>query len=56
MDVNAGHDLDLQNLPHFLKIKGIKEVSIGHVLMIECIERGMNAAINDYLTVCSESA
>ena len=54
--VNAGHDLDLQNLPHFLTIKGIEEVSIGHALMVECIEQGMDSVIAQYLRVCSESA
>jgi len=56
IEVNAGHDLDLNNLSHFLKIKGIEEVSIGHVLMVECIELGMNTVIDKYLTICNESA
>lgn len=34
--VNAGHDLDLVNLPKFLTINDILEVSIGHVLTVEC--------------------
>jgi len=43
--VNAGHDLDLLNLPKFLEIEDILEVSIGHALMIECIEQGMTNVI-----------
>ncbi len=39
LGVNAGHDLNLQNLPSFLSIPAILEVSIGHALMIECIDR-----------------
>ena len=50
--VNAGHDLDLKNLPTFLTIDGILEVSIGHVLTVECIERGMERVIREYLDVC----
>ena len=54
MEVNAGHDLDLINLPKFLKIKGILEVSIGHVLTVECIEQGMESVINQYLDICNK--
>ncbi len=51
--VNAGHDLDLNNLPLFLRIEGILEVSIGHVLTTECIEYGMKYVIHQYLTICN---
>ena len=50
--VNAGHDLDLNNLGAFLNIPNILEVSIGHALLIECIERGMNNVIPRYLELC----
>lgn len=50
--VNAGHDLDLDNLPAFLTIDGILEVSIGHVLTVECIEVGMEKVISRYLDIC----
>ena len=53
LEVNAGHDLDLSNLPNFLTIDGILEVSIGHVLTIECIEQGMESVIEQYLEICS---
>jgi len=53
LQVNAGHDLDLNNLPSFLKIEGILEVSIGHVLTVECIEQGMKSVIEQYLEICS---
>ena len=56
MGVNAGHDLDLQNLPTFLQIPGILEVSIGHALMVESIELGMNHVIGRYLDICKNSA
>lgn len=51
--VNAGHDLDLPNLPKFLTISDILEVSIGHVLTIECIEQGMKSVIGQYLEICA---
>jgi len=50
--VNAGHDLDLSNLPQFLAIGGVLEVSIGHVLTTECIEYGMREVVAKYLEIC----
>ena len=52
LGVNAGHDLELLNLAKFLEIENILEVSIGHVLTIECIEQGMNSVIEQYLKIC----
>lgn len=51
--INAGHDLDLENTPTFLEIEGILEVSIGHALMIECIENGMPKVVERYLDICN---
>ena len=56
LGVNAGHDLDLLNLPKFLEIKNILEVSIGHVLTVECIEQGMKKVVDRYLNICKQSA
>ena len=56
LGVNAGHDLDSQNLGKFLSIAGILEVSIGHVLTVECIERGIEAVTAQYLSICESSA
>ncbi|MEE9326754.1 MAG: pyridoxine 5'-phosphate synthase [Cocleimonas sp.] len=53
--VNAGHDLDLQNLQSFLEIDNILEVSIGHALTIESIEQGMDTVVKQYLAICSNS-
>ncbi|MCG8414896.1 MAG: pyridoxine 5'-phosphate synthase [Pseudomonadales bacterium] len=49
--VNAGHDLDLKNLRRFLQIPNIKEVSIGHALVVECMIHGMEAVIKEYLAI-----
>lgn len=54
LGVNAGHDLDSKNLSTFLEIQNILEVSIGHVLTIECIEEGMASVIKRYLDICSK--
>lgn len=56
LELNAGHDLDLTNLPDFLTIPHILEVSIGHVLTVECIEQGMPYVIRRYLAACANSA
>ncbi|PID46877.1 MAG: pyridoxine 5'-phosphate synthase [Proteobacteria bacterium] len=56
LEVNAGHDLDSNNLATFLTIPGILEVSIGHVLTVECIEQGMQAVVANYLDICREAA
>lgn len=52
--VNAGHDLDLDNLARFLEINGILEVSIGHALTVESIENGMREVVARYLEICSQ--
>ena len=53
LGVNAGHDLDLVNLSRFLGIDGILEVSIGHALIVESIEKGMDEVIGKYLEICN---
>ncbi|MBL4773622.1 MAG: pyridoxine 5'-phosphate synthase [Alcanivoracaceae bacterium] len=54
LGVNAGHDLDSHNLATFLQIENILEVSIGHVLTIECIEQGMPIVIKKYVDICEK--
>lgn len=48
MGVNAGHDLDLINLPRFAQITGLLEVSIGHALTVDAIRMGFDNAIAAY--------
>ncbi len=52
--VNAGHDLNLNNLAKFLEIPDILEVSIGHALVIECLQFGVHAVIGRYLAITGE--
>lgn len=53
LEVNAGHDLNRDNLPSFLaEVKGIAEVSIGHALIADALELGYEATIKDYLRCC----
>jgi pyridoxine 5-phosphate synthase len=50
LGVNAGHDLNRDNLTDFLKqVPGILEVSIGHALIGDALELGYAATVKDYL-------
>ena len=55
LGVNAGHDLNLRNLPRFSSIPGILEVSIGHALVAEALEMGMKETVRAYLKILSKS-
>ena len=49
LELNAGHDLDLNNLKYFAaNIPGLKEVSIGHALISDAIYYGLENAIQLY--------
>jgi len=49
MGVNAGHDLDLNNLPFFIsKMPYLDEVSIGHALISESLFLGLEKTIKMY--------
>jgi pyridoxine 5-phosphate synthase len=52
LGVNAGHDLDLINLPLFATIPEILEVSIGHALVADALYLGLAAAVTAYLNAC----
>jgi pyridoxine 5-phosphate synthase len=54
LGVNAGHDLNLQNLGTFCRIPGILEVSIGHALVADALEMGLHNAVRAYLQVLSK--
>jgi pyridoxine 5-phosphate synthase len=51
LGVNAGHDLNLENLGTFLQIPGILEVSIGHALIVESLTLGLEKTIRSYLAI-----
>jgi pyridoxine 5-phosphate synthase len=48
LGLNAGHDLDLNNLPRFATIPGLQEVSIGHALTVDAIRMGLANAVAAY--------
>ena len=49
LGVNAGHDLNLENLPRFATIPNVLEVSIGHALIADALMMGMGEAVRAYL-------
>ena len=50
LGVNAGHDLNLDNLAAFAQaVPGLQEVSIGHALIADALERGYSATVAEYL-------
>jgi pyridoxine 5-phosphate synthase len=53
LGVNAGHDLNLDNLGLFCSIGGILEVSIGHALTAEALEMGLYNTVKAYLKILS---
>ena len=48
LGINAGHDLNLDNLPLMQKLPGLLEVSIGHHLMADALYIGIEAAVKAY--------
>ena len=55
LGVNAGHDLNLQNLGLFCSIPNIMEVSIGHALISDALEMGLSNAVKAYLKILREA-
>jgi pyridoxine 5-phosphate synthase len=50
LGVNAGHDLNRDNLADFLRaVPGVLEVSIGHAFIADALELGYAEAVRDYL-------
>ncbi|MDJ0571918.1 MAG: pyridoxine 5'-phosphate synthase [Pleurocapsa sp. MO_192.B19] len=56
LGVNAGHDLNLDNLAKFCTIPNILEVSIGHALTAEALEMGFFNTVKEYIRILSKSA
>ena len=53
LDVNAGHDLTVANLPALAKaIPQLAEVSIGHGLTADALEYGMAETVRRFLKAC----
>jgi pyridoxine 5-phosphate synthase len=54
LGVNAGHDLDLRNLPLLAReVPEVQEVSIGHALLCEALYWGLDRTVRAYLTAAA---
>ena len=51
LGVNAGHDLDLDNLVMFRRLPHLDEVSIGHALVSHALFAGLTQSVHQYLDV-----
>jgi pyridoxine 5-phosphate synthase len=51
LGVNAGHDLDLDNLQLFRRLPHLAEVSIGHALVSHALFVGLDRSVREYLEV-----
>ena len=57
LGVNAGHDLNLDNLPAFCQaLPQLAEVSIGHAITADALRLGFPAAVEAYLRALKRTA
>lgn len=56
LGVNAGHDLNRDNLADFLRgVEGVHEVSIGHALIADALEFGLPETVRRYRACIAET-
>jgi len=54
LGLNAGHDLNLENLKYFVdEIPGLMEVSIGHALICDALYLGLENTVMMYRRLCN---
>ena len=53
LGINAGHDLDLDNLVMFRRLPHLDEVSIGHALISHALFVGLAQSVHEYVDVLS---
>ncbi|MDC0029515.1 pyridoxine 5'-phosphate synthase [Pseudomonadota bacterium] len=49
LGINAGHDLNLDNLSHLIECGKVDEVSIGHAIIIDALKFGFEDTIIKYI-------
>jgi pyridoxine 5-phosphate synthase len=54
LGVNAGHDLDLENLMIFRQLPHLDEVSIGHAIISRAVFVGLDRVVREYLRVLGD--
>lgn len=55
LGINAGHDLDLDNLRIFRQLPHLNEVSIGHAIVSRAIFVGLETVVREYLAVLADA-
>ncbi|HXD72509.1 MAG TPA: pyridoxine 5'-phosphate synthase [Vicinamibacterales bacterium] len=55
LGINAGHDLDLDNLTIFRQLPHLAEVSIGHAIVSRAVFAGLEAVVREYLAVLADA-
>jgi pyridoxine 5-phosphate synthase len=55
LGINAGHDLNLDNMGLFKSLPELNEVSIGHALTIESLELGLATTLNRYRSLLANA-
>ena len=57
LGLNAGHDLNRDNLTDFLRaVPGVQEVSIGHALIADALELGVTQTVRGYLNCIARAS
>ena len=57
LGINAGHDLNRDNLTYFLRaVPGVQEVSIGHALIADALELGYTETVRGYLNCIARAS
>ena len=51
LKLNAGHDLNLKNLPDLIDLNIIDEVSIGHAIITESLIHGLDNVLSKYIKI-----
>jgi pyridoxine 5-phosphate synthase len=55
LGINAGHDLDLDNLTIFRQLPHLNEVSIGHAIVSRAVYAGLETVVREYLAVLADA-
>ena len=56
LGLNAGHDLNRENLPYLLaRLPHVAEVSIGHALICDALYMGLEQTVKEYLAIAHKN-
>jgi pyridoxine 5-phosphate synthase len=55
LGLNAGHDLNLDNLGRFCSLPNLAEVSIGHAIITDALWMGLENTVKEYLKILSKT-